>query len=276
MDENLPLVTPRTTATGTTLYEGVTYAYRQGHRPLLLDLHVPAAAGPVPVVVWMHGGAFWSGDRRYLPDTVAPGAVFDALTAAGLAVATIDYRLSGEAQFPAQLDDVREALAHLRAHGAALGLDTGRLGLWGESAGGTLAALAALTGGGVPDGGVSAVVLWYTPTDLSVMHPDNPDGPEGRLIGGAPALLPEAAAQASPVTHVSPGAPPFLLLHGADDDQVPTLHSARLHALLAEAGVPSTYLPVDGAGHCFAGYPDVPGLIDASVAFLAGQLAAGA
>ena len=75
---------------------------------------------------------------------------------------------------------------------------------------------------------------------------------------------------------MSAGAPPFLLLHGTADDLVPAVHSTRLHALLAEAGVPSTYLPVDGAGHCFTGYPDVPGLVDASVAFLAGQLAAGA
>lgn len=73
----------------------------------------------MPFVVWMHGGAFWSGDRRCLPSNLAPNAVFDTLVAAGIAAATIDYRLSGEARYPAQLEDVRAAIRYLRSHAGA-------------------------------------------------------------------------------------------------------------------------------------------------------------
>ncbi|MFC1420826.1 alpha/beta hydrolase fold domain-containing protein [Streptacidiphilus cavernicola] len=272
MDPFLPPVKPRTTPTGGLVYEGISFSLPQGYRPLLLDLHLPeGTSGPVPVVVWIHGGAFWSGDRRYLPDTVAPGAVFEALLEAGIAVATIDYRLSGEARFPAQLDDVQAALAYLRTFADTLGLDLSRLGIWGESAGATLAALAALS-----SEGVSAAVLWYPATDLTAMAPENPDGPIGRLLGGASAQLPESAVQASPLTQVSEAAPPFLLLHGTADKQLPPRHSESLHAKLLEAGARSTYLPVPDAGHCFVGCPDVPALIDTSVAFLAQELTAGA
>ena len=271
MDPSLPPVVPRVTPTGGLVYEGVSFSLPQGYRPLLLDLHVPAErSGPVPVVVWIHGGAFWSGDRRYLPDTVAPGSVFEALLGAGVAVATIDYRLSGEARFPAQLDDVEAALAYLRRFADVLGLDLRRLGVWGESAGATLAALAALS-----TDGVSAAVLWYPATDLTAMGPESPDGPIGRLLGGAPARLSESAVRASPLTHVSKTAPPFLLLHGSADEQLPARHSELLHTRLLEAGARSTYLPVPEAGHGFVGCSDIPALIDASVAFLAEELSAG-
>jgi acetyl esterase/lipase len=267
MDTYLPPVAARATAGGLR-YEGISFSLPNGYRPLLLDLHVPGGAGgAVPVVVWIHGGGFRSGDRRYLPDTMVPGSVFDALLEAGMAVATIDYRLSGEAHFPAQLDDVNAALEYLRTFAVALGLDPERMGTWGESAGATLAALAALT-----TERISAAVLWYSPTDLTAMHPDNPDGTVGRLIGGAPSRLPQLAAQASPVTHVSAKAPPFLLLHGTADNVLPAEHSQRLHTLLLEAGARSTYLPVEGAGHCFVGFDDVPDLIATSVAFLAQEL----
>ncbi len=251
-------------------YDGITYAEIQGFRPLLLDLHMPAGSEAAPVVVWIHGGAFWSGDRRYLPETMEPGSVFEALIAAGIGCATIDYRLSGEAIFPAQLDDVITAVDYLQEYADVLGIDGARIGMWGESAGGTLAALAGLT-----DPRISAVVGWYPVTDMLAGNRgdrDDEDEVIGALLGAQPRDVPELAAQASAVTQVSAGAPPFLLIHGAVDTMVPPAHSERLHELLLKAGERSTYRPIAGADHCFAGYADVPGIIADSAAFFAAEL----
>jgi acetyl esterase/lipase len=127
-------------------YSGVTYAVPVGYRPLQLDLWVPEASAPRPLAVWIHGGAWLFGDRCYLPETLRPNQLFDESLAAGLAIASIDYRHSREAPFPAQLHDAKAAIRYLRAHGGELGIDTGRIGVWGGSAGGHLAALVGLTG----------------------------------------------------------------------------------------------------------------------------------
>jgi acetyl esterase/lipase len=235
---------------------------------LLLDLHVPPRRdGGVPVVVWIHGGGFSSGDRRYLPDTMAPGSVFKALLEAGMAVATIDYRLSGEARFPAQLDDVNAALDYLRAFADTLGVNPQRIGVWGESAGGVMAALAALT-----TEQVSAAVLWYTPTDLTSPQFERPASAVSKVLGSPPSQQRELAAQASPITHVSAKAPPFLLVHGTADQVVPAEHSQRLHELLLAAGTRSIYHPVFGAGHGLTGCVDIERLIADSAHFLAKEL----
>jgi acetyl esterase/lipase len=106
---------------------------------------VPDSPTP-PLVVWIHGGGWMFGDRRYLPETLRPNQLFEELVAAGLAVGTIDYRHALEAHFPAQLHDAKAAIRYLRAHADVLGIDTTKIGVWGESAGGHLAALAGLTG----------------------------------------------------------------------------------------------------------------------------------
>jgi dipeptidyl aminopeptidase/acylaminoacyl peptidase len=150
-----------------------------------------------------------------------------------------------------------------------LHINADRIGVWGESAGGTLAALAGLTGGRV-----SAVVGWYPLTDMLTAHADRDGSPEARLLGVRPSADPGRAAQASPITHVSAVAPPFLLMHGLADRTLPISHSERLHSLLIAAGARSTYRPITGADHCFENHHDIPGLIDESVTFLAKELGA--
>lgn len=258
----------------TLTHAGLTYAEIQGFRPLLLDLHLPRPTtvdGPVPLVVWIHGGAFWSGDRRFLPHTLPPGSVFEALVSAGIAVATVDYRLSGEALFPAQLEDVEAAFAFLRRNCARWNLDPERFGVWGESAGGTLAALVALS----PGTPVGAAALWYPPTDLLGLHQGGggADSPEGRLLGAPPAQVADLARAASPACQVSGPAAPFLLMHGTADESVPFSQSELLHTRLLDAGTASTLVRVEGAGHCFEGHPDTRQLIAQTVAFFVDRLA---
>jgi len=277
---------------GAQLYSGLTYAVAFGYRPLQLDVWVPATATPAPLVVWVHGGAFMMGDRRHLPETLRPDQVFDALLAAGLAVATIDYRHALEAPFPAQLHDAKAAVRYLRAHADELGLSTDRIGAWGESAGGHIAALLGLTAHrpdlegahGVvgPSSAVDVVVDWYGLADMETMPRQDPPPqlaallpeemrvpPEDHLLRG---LEGQARADASPVTHVTPGSPPFLLLHGTADWLVPYGQSQQLAAAMTAAGAPVELVPIEGAGHIWLGHDDVDGAVARSVAYLAAAL----
>jgi acetyl esterase/lipase len=176
------------------------------------------------------------------------------LAARGFVVAAVDYRLSGEARFPAQLADVRAAVAWLRSE-----VDCSRTFLWGESAGAHLALLAALDGGDV-DG----VVAWYPPTDLLTL-----DGPrETELLGVAPKDDPDLARRASPLSFVRADAPPILLMHGDADDLVPADQSIRLAAALRAAGAPVELDLVPGARHMWVGAQDVGAIVERSVEFL--------
>jgi acetyl esterase/lipase len=273
-------------------YSGLTYAAPVGYRPLQMDVWVPAAATRSPLVVWIHGGAWMGGDRRHLPETLRPDQLFEACVAAGLAVATIDYRHALEAPFPAQLHDAKAAVRYLRAHADVLGVDATRIGVAGESAGGHLAALLALTahrgdleGSQGVTGASSAVgvaVDWYGVADLSTMPrttapphiadklpPEFATPPEDFLLRGADAAT---RADASPITHVTPQAPPFLLVHGTADWLVPFAQSELLAAALREAGVTVQLETVDGAGHIWEGSDDVDGIVDRSVRYLADAL----
>lgn len=262
-------------APGGIVHEALRYAEIQGFRPLLMDLHIPAGASaqsPVPVVVWLHGGAFWAGDRRYLPSNLAPNAVFDTLVAAGIAAATVDYRLSGEARFPAQLNDVRAAVRYLHANASKFGLDTGRIGVWGESSGGMLAALAALTPiENDADLPVAAAALWCAPVDLVALRRFSAITD---LLGdhGDEDLL-AAAKQASPVTHVRHDAPPFLIVHGTADATLSIEQSELLHKELLAVGARSSFVPVEDAGHAFAGCSDAQPLVDQGVSFFSQEFA---
>jgi acetyl esterase/lipase len=222
----LPPNEPTRREDGVRQYVGITYAAPAGYRPLQLDLWVPASATPPRLVVWIHGGGWMMGDRRYLPETLRPNQIFDTLLAAGLAVATIDYRHALEATFPAQLHDAKAAVRYLRAHADALEIDTTRIGVIGESAGGHLAALVGLTASradlegshGVvgPSSAVDVVVDWYGPSDFRTMPRMTPPPhiaaklepamlvpPEDQLTRG---LEGAALADVWPVTHVTPAA----------------------------------------------------------------------
>jgi acetyl esterase/lipase len=273
-------------------HAGITYAATAGYRPLQLDLWVPESSTPPPLVVWIHGGGWMIGDRRYLPETLRPNQLFDALLDAGLAVATIDYRLALEAPFPAQLHDAKAAIRYLRAHAGALGIDIGRIGVWGESAGGHLAALVGLTGhradleGGIGVVGessvVDVVVDWYGPADFTTMPRMTPPPhiaakleaamqtpPEDTLVAG---LDDATRADASPIAHVTSGAPPFLLVHGTADWLVPYAQSEQLDAALTAAGVACRLVPVEGAQHIFDGCDDIDAVVRLSVDYLADAL----
>jgi acetyl esterase/lipase len=283
---------PTVRADGARHFSGLTYAVAFGYRPLQLDVWVPAGEGPAPLVLWVHGGAFMMGDRRLLPETLRPGQVFDALLAAGLAVATIDYRHALEAPFPAQLHDAKAAVRYLRAHADVLGLSTARIGVWGESAGGHIAALLGLTAHrpdlegahGVvgPSSAVDVVVDWYGLADLETMPRQPPPPqvaallpeemrtpPEDHLLRG---LTGDGRADASPVNHVRADSPPFLLVHGTADWLVPFAQSAQLHEALVAAGAQAELVPVEGAGHIWLGSEDVDGIVAQSVRYLAEAL----
>ncbi|HEX8373456.1 MAG TPA: alpha/beta hydrolase [Chthoniobacterales bacterium] len=216
-----------------------------GGRPLRMDLYVPQTGKPAPVVLWIFGGSWKFGSKGYHVN------VRD-LTRSGIAVASIEYRLSGQASFPAQLEDCKAAVAWLRTHGAKYGIDPNRIGASGESAGGHLAALLGTT---EERPNIDAVCALYPPTNLVSLgrmysQPGRRSDIEALLNGPIEEKLPLARA-ASPVEHVSRSSPPFLLIHGAKDSLVPLSQSEELHTRLKRAGVESTLLVAPEQPHWF-------------------------
>lgn len=252
---------------------GIEYSTNTGRAPALLDLYLPDGVARPPLVVWIHGGAFVSGDRVNLPPTLSPGSVFGALTAAGLGCASVDYRLAPAARYPAPVEDVREALAFLGGRGERYGYDATRIALWGESAG---ALLALLAGQSTP--GVRAVAAWYPITDILALPAFSDaqalaDVPEIALFDASPKAVAVLAVEASPITHVTAASPPVLLVHGDADTVVPVSQSLRMRERMEQAGADVTLRLVPGAGHCFVNHRDIPGLIKEAVEFLAQRLA---
>ncbi|MGW7270105.1 alpha/beta hydrolase fold domain-containing protein [Streptomyces sp. NPDC054864] len=238
---------------------GIPYGEVDGGRPLELDLWLPEAGhGPAPLVLFVHGGAWRRGRRDDMGLRTRhwnPGPLA-RIAAAGFAVACADYRLSGEARFPAPLWDLRTALRWLALRGPELGVDTARTVVWGESAGGHLASLLALD----PEASAAGAVIWYAPSDLTVprgpFDPHSAETPEALLLGAAPAAVPDRAREASPVTRVHPTAPPFLLIHGEQDTMIPVTHSEALAARLRDAGARVELRTVPGADHGWHGASD--------------------
>lgn len=233
-----------------------------------LDLYLPAGAtNRLPVIVWVHGGAWRAGSKENCPAR--------RFVAQGYAVASINYRLSQQALFPAQIEDCKAAIRWLRAHATEYQLDPDRFAAWGSSAGGHLVALLGTTGdtkqfdkGANLDQSsrVQAVVDWFGPTDFTQMSKfsltnspfdhDAVDAPEALLIGGPVQQNKNKVAQANPITYVTVGDAPFLIMHGNRDNVVPYQQSELLRDALQKARVPVTLKIVEGAGHGFGG-PEV-------------------
>jgi acetyl esterase/lipase len=269
------------------LTRALTFAAIPGYRPLELDLFRPASGGPLPAVVYLHGGGWRQGAR----DMTSPAfrdwrpGLLSRVASAGFAVVCPDYRLSGEARFPAQLDDVRRALDWVADSGARHGIDPDRILLWGDSAGGHLAALAGMRGEAPP--GIRGVVAWYPVTDLVGIQADadavggephnTPDARETALLGGPIRDLPELAADASPVSHVAAATAPFFLAHGTADLGVPFAQSVRLRDALLAAGAEVSLHAVEGADHMWQGASDeqLRRLLDATLEFLRRRSGAG-
>lgn len=245
-----------------TVLRHIVYSQVDG-QDLLLDLYLPEQeTHPRPVILWVHGGAFRKGDKETPPVM--------QLVDQGYAVASLNYRLSQQAIFPAQIHDCKAAVRWLRANVDIYKLDADRIGAWGASAGGHLVALLG-TSAGVPElegaGGnpayssrVQAVCDWYGPTDFlrlndfpGSMDHDAADSPESELIGGPIQDNQDMVAQANPITYITPEAPPFLIMHGELDPLIPVNQSERLHEALQKAGVDSTLVILNGLGHGFQG-----------------------
>ena len=223
---------------------------RVGDNPLLLDLHRPPSSDkPLPVVVWIHGGGWRAGSKDRCP------ARF--LVHHGFAVASVNYRLTKEAIFPAQIHDCKAAVRWLRANAGKYGLDPKRIGAWGSSAGGHLAALLG-TSGGVADlegdlghadrsSRVQAVVDFCGPADFLAWKVKR--SPEMALFGGTIERKKELARAASPALHATADDPPFFIVHGKKDRTVPARQSRLLDAALRKAKANSTLLILDDLGH---------------------------
>jgi acetyl esterase/lipase len=234
---------------------------RVGNKRLALDLHLPEGAGPFPVIVYIHGGGWATGDKEGGPAIRQAGR--------GYAVASINYRLSWEAKFPAQTEDCKAAVRWLRANAQTYSLDPDRIAAWGSSAGGHLAALLGTTGGvaelegsaGNPQysSRVQAVIDWFGPTDLlkiqeqslscDLIDHNSLFSPESQLIGCALPACPDKARRASPISYVSADDPPFLIMHGTNDCLVPPLQSQDLYQALVSSGASARLKMIEGAGH---------------------------
>jgi acetyl esterase/lipase len=244
----------------------VVYARYPGYRPLELDLFLPSeGSGPHPALVFFHGGGWRLGSRRSVATTLddRQPSVFETMTEGGLAVVSIDYRLSGEARWPAQRADTDAALDWVAGPGAEAGIDPGRVVVFGASSGGQLAALAALKRENPVE--VRAAICWYPVTDLVALDedvramggdtrlPGSWDSRESLLLGGRVQERIELARDASPISHVRAGAPPFLLLHGDADIDVPLVQSSRFAEALAAKDNEVSLEVLSGAGHVWQG-----------------------
>lgn len=248
-----------------------------GHERHVLDLHIPAGATrTTPLVVFVHGGGWRQGNKDRPP--VAP------LLSDGFVCASINYRLTEHAAFPAQIHDCKAAIRWLRSNAETYGYDATRIGVWGTSAGGHLVALMGTSGdvealeGELGSIGVSscvqAVCDYFGPTDLLLMNAqagangaidhDAANSPESRLVGGPLQQRKAVAQSASPLSYVSASDPPFYVLHGDEDRLVPVEQSRLLKDALDLAGVSCRFRIVEGAGH---GQFRDPAIIESVVEF---------
>jgi acetyl esterase/lipase len=236
---------------GVTGLADVVYATRVGFRPLTLDLYVPAhPARSRPALVFVHGGGWLGGHSRHAGAFMDWPRVLASVASRGYVVASVNYRLSSEAPAPAAAQDVESSIAWLREHARDFDIAGDRIGAWGASAGGQLAALA---GTACPDC-VQAVAAWYGVFDFAPLI-RSPVAPNvARYLGCVEGACTEQSARiASPIAFVDARDPPFLLVHGTVDQTVAVEQSKRFHAVLRGAGVSSELLLLDGVDHSFIG-----------------------
>jgi acetyl esterase/lipase len=219
-----------------------------------MDIYYPnQMTGPAPVILYIHGGGWHEGDKRQIEPIIS-----DALRAAGFMVISLNYRLGPEYPFPAQIQDLKCAVRHLRAEANRYGLDPDAIGALGTSAGGHLAALLGLTDapsawdvGSNPgqSSKVAAVATFYMPADLTMTYPGIELATREGAFGPNPSA--EFMKEASSIGYVTPDDAPFLFIHGIPDAHVPPEQSQILHELLVAAGVPSEVVLVQGGTHAF-------------------------
>jgi len=230
-----------------------------GHERQKLDLYLPEERSDkaLPLLIWIHGGAWRAGSKQNCPAR--------RFLHKGYAVASINYRLSQHAIFPAQIEDCKAAIRWLRANAGKYGFDPRRFGVWGSSAGGHLVALLGTTGDVKEfDKGrnldvssrVQAVCDYFGPTDFTLMSSfwtkmdhDSADSPESKLVGGPVQQNKEKCKRANPITYVTKDDPPFLIVHGDKDPLVPHNQSEILYEALQKAGVQVKLHTVKGGGH---------------------------
>ena len=229
-----------------------------GEKRLALDIYLPEGVEKPTLLVWVHGGAWRSGDKADVPSVFVGN---------GFAVVSVDYRLSPEALFPAQAHDIKAAIRFLRAHDEKYGFSTDRIAIAGSSAGAHLAALVGVTNGHAELEGlvgeylgessdVQAILSYFAATNLTtILSQSTPHGLSVRkpaldlFIGGQPDEVPEMAKLASPVFHVDAGDPPLLLLHGDQDPQMPINQSHELDGFYQQYDLDVSFDVVHGAAH---------------------------
>jgi acetyl esterase/lipase len=225
-----------------------------GGEPLRLNLARPKnAAGPLPAVVFIHGGG-WSGGKREVHDPQVR-----EWAAKGYVTATVTYRLLPKHRWPAQIEDVKCAIRYLRAHASEFGIDPTRIGAIGFSAGAHLAQLLAVMdpadglegSGGWPDQSskVQAAVSFAGPTDLSRTFPDTANKIIENFLGAKPADVPDSVRAASPVSYVDSGDAPLLVYHGTLDEIVPVDQAYEMATRMTKAGAPGRVEILIGAHH---------------------------
>jgi acetyl esterase/lipase len=248
----------------------LTYLTISGFRPLTLDLYLPAsrASGRAPVIVYVHGGGWMGGHTRHSGAFENWPEVLASLASEGYVVASLNYRLSAEAPSPAAEQDIKSAVRWLRSNAARFGIDKQRVGIWGGSAGGQLAALAGTSCGvqaleppvtdpkaQVESDCVQGVVAWYGVFDFAPLAKDVvAPAPVARYLGcDAGACSDAKIALASAIRYVDKSDPPFLLIHGALDKTVAVSQSEKFHAALEANGVESQLMVFSDVDHSFVG-----------------------
>ncbi len=226
---------------------------RRGAKSLSIQLLRPAKIGAkaLPVVLYFHGGAWKNGSHQKLTPVLV------ALARSGIAVASVEFRSSDEAHFPAQLDDARAAVRWVKEHARSYSLSPKNIGAYGVSTGAQLAGLLAFSGSST-----RAVCLQSAPCDLgslakgSRVHWNDADSPLGAFLGFAPTSNPSATQHASPIFYADEDAPPTLLLAGRDDEFISPNQSEALYQRLKKSGASVQLIQYEGEGHDLKGVQD--------------------